>query len=669
MKKLFSLFLLLAASVGMMQAAIINGTCGENLTWSLNTKDSTLTIEGSGEMTSAPWDEHKSYIAYVSLPDGLTSIGNSAFYNCTGLTSVEIPNSVTSIGNSAFSSCTGLISVTIGNSVTSIGDYAFSSCTGLTSMTIPNSVTSIGGRAFSDCTGLTSVTIGNSVTSIGDEAFYNCTGLTSVTIGNSVTSIGSYAFRECTSLTSVTIPNSVTNIGRYAFEHCTGLASIEIPNSVTKIRPCTFLDCKGLTSVTIPNSVTSIGNSAFDGCTSLTSVTIPNSVTSIERYAFSYCTGLTSVEIPNSVTTIEYGAFCGCKSLTSIEIPNSVTTIEDAPESYSRIYGVFSECSSLTSVTIPNSVISIGSYAFHNCTSLTSVNIPNSVTSIGKGSFSGCNLSSITCEATTPPAISNNTFSSYSAILFVPAESIETYQNTLYWEDFTDIRAIGSAPLVQFLDWNGTILSSANVTIGTAATPPAAPTRTGYTFTGWDKDFSNITEDLTVTALYNINRYEVKFVDWDGTILKSYIVDWNTAAVAPANPSREGYTFIGWDKEFSNVVANLIITAQYDFGENKNYTINFNTKDGDEILSNNIVLKVPAAPQIDGFTFIGWRPVSDIIESNTIEIEAVYESDDPTSAPAVVTNPSNPAQKLIRNGNVYILTGDRIYTVTGQQVK
>ena len=128
-----------------------------------------------------------------------------------------IPNSVTSISNSAFYGCRGLTSVTIPNSVTSIGHQAFYYCAGLTSVIIPNSVTSIGAQAFSDCTGLTSVTIPNSVTSIGAAAFEGCTGLTSVTIPNSVTSIDSYVFQNCISLTSVTIPNSVTSIGREAF--------------------------------------------------------------------------------------------------------------------------------------------------------------------------------------------------------------------------------------------------------------------------------------------------------------------------------------------------------------------------------------------------------------------------------------------------------------------
>ena len=156
--------------------------------------------------------------------------------------------------------------------VTSIGDLAFKDCSGLTSVTIPNSVTRIGYNAFYDCSGLTSVTIPNSVTSIDKEAFYGCSGLTSVTIGNSVTSIDKEAFFGCSGLTSVTIGNSVTTIGDYAFYKCSGLTSVTIPNSVTSIGNNAFSYCSGLTSVTIGNSVTSIGNNAFSYCSGLTSI-------------------------------------------------------------------------------------------------------------------------------------------------------------------------------------------------------------------------------------------------------------------------------------------------------------------------------------------------------------------------------------------------------------
>ena len=228
-----------------------------------------------------------STVSYKSKTLTVTSIGERAFYECSGLTSVTIGNSVTSIGYYAFSNCTSLKDLRIedGETTLSLGDESYYSYKGkglfydcpleslylgrniqyqtgsdygyspfygkttLKSVTIGNSVKSIGDRAFSDCGGLTSVTIGNSVTSIGEEAFYYCSNLTSVTIGNSVTSIGRGAFSGCNGLTSITIPNSVTSIGNYAFSGCSGLTSITIPNSVKSIGDGAFRKCGGLTSI------------------------------------------------------------------------------------------------------------------------------------------------------------------------------------------------------------------------------------------------------------------------------------------------------------------------------------------------------------------------------------------------------------------------------------
>ncbi|AKB29104.1 Chitin binding protein [Methanosarcina siciliae T4/M] len=200
----------------------------------------------------------------VGLP--VTVIGGSVFKN-VALTSVVIPDSVTTIGDSAFYGCSGLTSVPIGNNVTSIGGSAFYKCSGLTSVVIPDSVTSIGGSAFYECNGLTSVVI----PSIGGSAFYQCSGLTSVTIGNNVTSLGERTFYRCRALTSVTIGNSVTSIGDYAFQNV-AFTSVVIPDSVTSIGVRAFRGCSGLTSVTIGNNLTSIGNVAFEGCSALTSM-------------------------------------------------------------------------------------------------------------------------------------------------------------------------------------------------------------------------------------------------------------------------------------------------------------------------------------------------------------------------------------------------------------
>ena len=223
-KKLLTLLLAVAASMGTTFAVKVKiGDLYYNL-------DATnQTAEVTSQNSSSPyWSTTittatiPASVTYSEVEYSVTSIGNSAFYNCSALTSVTIPNSVTSIGDEAFSGCRGLTSVTIPNSVTSIGDFAFSSCFGLTSpvynthvfaymptsysgaYTIPDGIESIAGSAFLGCSGLTSVTIPNSVTSIGEQAFYGCTGLTSVTIGNSVKSIGVFAFSGCTGLTSVT---------------------------------------------------------------------------------------------------------------------------------------------------------------------------------------------------------------------------------------------------------------------------------------------------------------------------------------------------------------------------------------------------------------------------------------------------------------------------------
>ncbi|MGN0208677.1 MAG: leucine-rich repeat protein, partial [Paludibacteraceae bacterium] len=241
----------------------------DNLTWSYDTDTKALTIEGTGDMSynEVPWTQVKSDIVSVSFPDGLTSIGGSAFQGCSNLTSITIPNSVTSMGDFVFYDCFSLTSVTLGNSVTSIGQCTFRHCSALTSITIPNSVTSIGWVAFEGCSSLTSVIIGNSVTNIDSHAFHYCTALTSVILGNSVTRIGEGAFCYCP-LTSITIPNSVTNIGKDAFHDCSQVivecttpptiesgtfrsdASIFVPCSESETYLQTavwqFLDLKGL---------------------------------------------------------------------------------------------------------------------------------------------------------------------------------------------------------------------------------------------------------------------------------------------------------------------------------------------------------------------------------------------------------------------------------------
>ena len=255
-----------------------------------------------------------------------TSIGDSAFRNCSSLTSIDIPSGVTSIGSYAFNNtpwwtsysadtshhygnviyindiaykatATGITSAELKDGTIGIGSYAFNGCRSLTSIVIPDSVTSIGLGAFGGCSSLTSIVIPNGVTTIGYGAFQNCSSLTSCTIGSGVTSIGTQAFYDCSSLTSITVDNNNTiydsrNNCNAIIETSTntlivGCNNTVIPNGVTSIGIGAFYDCSSLSSITIPDSVTSIGQNAFRNCSSLKNIT-SNATTAptISNYTF-----------------------------------------------------------------------------------------------------------------------------------------------------------------------------------------------------------------------------------------------------------------------------------------------------------------------------------------------------------------------------------------------
>ena len=234
-----------------------------------------------------------SSVTSVIIPENVAVINSGAFACCRNVETIETGDTLMSLSGLPITSA--LKSITIGNGVTSINEDRFKNCSNLESVTIGNSVMSIGNYAFSGCSSLASVTIPDSVMSIGNYAFYGCCSLESVTIPDSVTSIGEDAFRDCSNLTSVTIPDGVTYIANGAFYWCSNLTSVTIPDSVTSIGSGAFENCSSLTSVVIPDSVTSIGHKAFYNCSSLESVTIGNSVTSIDSYAFENCSNLASV--------------------------------------------------------------------------------------------------------------------------------------------------------------------------------------------------------------------------------------------------------------------------------------------------------------------------------------------------------------------------------------
>ena len=352
-----------------------------------------------------------------TVPDGVTSIGDSAFSGCTSLAEIVIPDSVTSIGVFAFFGCTSLSKVDLPKKLTTIEAGTFRDCTSLKEIVIPDSVTEIrcnwGLGAFSGCTSLSKVDLPKNLTTIESHTFSGCTSLAEITIPDSVTEIGESAFSGCTSLSKVKLSNNLRIIQERTFSGCTSLAEIDIPDSVTEIGWSAFEGCTSLAEIAIPDSVTSIGGSAFSGCTSLAEIAIPDSVTSIGGFAFSGCTSLSKVDLPKNLTMIEGYTFSGCSSLESIVIPDGVTAIGTWNEHDISYGNTFSGCTSLKEIIIPDSVIKILDQAFSNCTSLESITIGSGVESLGDEWIASCRrLENITVSP------ENKTYSSVDGVLF-----------------------------------------------------------------------------------------------------------------------------------------------------------------------------------------------------------------------------------------------------------
>ncbi len=445
----------------------VTGSCGKDLTWIYNYSEKTLTISGRGNMPNyysnsragslAPWVNStniKNDLETVVISEGVTSIGEYAFFECTSLKNIVISGSVKTINIGAFYQCAALPGITIPNSVTSIGDEAFEHCAGLKEITIPGSVKNIGNGAFSSChisaeesesgieSGLEKVTIQDGVEAIGKFAFDGCRKLKDVTLPDSIKSIGDNAFQQTglyndyTTWEELYIGNHLIKVDEWALNQG-GTNDYRIDPGTKTIADHAFDGCISLTSITIPDSVVNIGDKAFNGCTGITNMKIPDSVTSIGDEAFYSCSDLTSISvdadnsaycsengilynkskteimrfpsdktgvsftIPDGVTKIADGAFEFCRHLTSITIPDGVESIGN--NAFSNCYfeeyqnGKIISKIGLEKITIPDSVTSIGNSAFLRCSKLTSIVIPDGVIEISERTFYYCsNLTSIT---------------------------------------------------------------------------------------------------------------------------------------------------------------------------------------------------------------------------------------------------------------------------------
>ena len=587
--------------------------------------------------SNAFWGSEHLYPRFkeIKIPDSVETIGNGAFRHCQNLERIALPSALQTLSNGTFYGCAALSEVTFPASLKTIEKSAFGYCRNLSEVKLPASLTTIQSYVFNGCSALKTVFYDGSLAQWNhitankdadndadkDVLGYSCpslvtgdytaqfisvkddpfaypppktvtitkyTGTESTVILPSkisswpVTKIGEDAFQDNTTITSVTIPASVTEIGSNAFAGCTNLTSVNYAGDWSnltiqsgnpavqdaaneqlfdfKFTPdntaviVNNYKCKGTAAdVTIPSHykgkpVTTIGHAAFFN-SAVTSVTIPDSVTSIDDNAFGFCSQLTNISIPNSVTSIGFSAFAHCTSLKSITLPSSLSSISEA---------LFSGCSQLTTIHIPDSVLSIQSYAFYHCRNLETIRIPVSVTLIETDAFAGC-----------------------------PSSMTVTYSGSkTRWDKITGKDQLLNIPLVcnkleaTFTADGTTFAPTQTIDRGGKFTEPAKPPKENHTFAGWYNgdekfDFDAVpTDDVTLTAKWDINQYTVKFVSDHGsfkdqTIEHGKLIKTDKLTI----PEVEGYTFDGWyaddtrTKEFdfsTPITSNTTVYAKWE---------------------------------------------------------------------------------------------------------
>lgn len=399
------------------------------------------------------------------LPKTLITIGKSSFERCQDISNLTIPGNLKIVNASAFSECTKLQSLTIEEGVESLGvrpydGSVFASCP-LKEIKFPSTLTYIGPSCFKEnklkelvlpdnikelgnscfiyskdlesivfskgmtelpnfvcgwCPKLTSVIIPEGIKKIGIQVFINASLLSHVKFPESVMELENSALGYC-GIVDFTFPKNLTYVGSQMFENCENLTELVIPSTIKEIRNNAFSNCSNLRKVTLPENLEILGNSAFQYCSSLTDVNIPANIGIIPESAFSDCSGLQKIVIPEGITEIKRYAFMRCLSLTEIELPKSLTTIRGR---------VIEECKSLRNLTIHQNVSLIEQHAFDGCQAIEEIHLHRAVlpqTPIPQGWL------------VDRPVIGSDN----NCTLYVPKGSVESYQESQYWNSFKNI--------------------------------------------------------------------------------------------------------------------------------------------------------------------------------------------------------------------------------------
>ena len=398
-----------------------SGKLSNGMEWVLDGDTGTLTVAGTGVIPSyrysrAPWYDYRESVQSIVISEGITEVGERAFYWCTNCTSLTLPESLTAIREYGFNNLRALEYVTLPANLKTIEFCAFSECVALKEIVIPDSVTTCGSSAFSNCYGLAKAVIGKGLTSIPNSMFFGDRNLREVTLPEGVTYIGDTAFSDC-GLFKFTIPKSLTGLGSSVFSGCRGLYkfTVESGNQYYKAVDGVLFTKDGKTLVAytmgditsyyyVPEGTEVIARSAFNDSYRLEHVYFPDSLKIIEPYAFAYCESLWSVTFTPNITRIGDSAFRSCVNLYRAMFKNpdvilessvfaNCDTMEDItlPANLKEIpNGLFYGSARLNEVTIPKTVTKIGSSAFLDCDSLKTITIPGNVKTIEQQAFDYC---------------------------------------------------------------------------------------------------------------------------------------------------------------------------------------------------------------------------------------------------------------------------------------
>ena len=483
----------------------INGSCGINQWWRLHENNKgmlELELTGNGDINSVPWVEYNEDIESVIIGEGITSLTDAAFTNCTKLSELILPKTLKKglslehcselktcgpiggkydieyawrdeLPDGALSGIPFLRNIVIADTIKKIGNEAFAECSSLTSMNIPKGVEEIGYGCFRGCTSLTIVNIQEGIKTIPENMFYECSSLESLTIPEGVTSIRNQSFYGCNTLKHVLIPTSLTSLSQ--LKDCPKLKSAgpvggnyNIEFSWVEIIPAAaFKDFNHLEHLTIPEGIIEVGTSAFVNCNNLSKVVMPStlrvfpivSITDFDdsRCIFAGCNKLRTIGPVGGGYDIEIGweedipeyAFAKCKSIRSVTLPEGITTVQK---------NAFAECITLVDVYLPSSLVTISSEAFEYCNSLKNIELGNNTKLVGSKAFMECtDLTNIRIPNTVTE-IGSSAFSSCENLTDIELSKNLTKVGACAFKDCTKIERIdlpNSIEVIDFMAFSG----------------------------------------------------------------------------------------------------------------------------------------------------------------------------------------------------------------------